>query len=242
MIRIAVCDDEKHFHKTMKDAITNYLEQKSIDYHIDLFDSGSELLGLGGLIVQYAVIFLDINMLEIIDGMETAIKIRCISKEICIVFVTAYIKYSLEGYKVNAIRYLLKDNRNFQRSVDECMDAVLAELNYENPIKVFQFKEGKKEILIDKVMYIESRLHTVTFHIMGNEEKRYTMAATLNEVQSILNEYSFLRIHQSFLVNMKHIASIRLYQVIMDNGNTLPVPKAKYHMVKEKFTEFKGEL
>ena len=56
-------------------------------------------------------------------------KIREYSSEIYIVFVTAYINYSLEGYKVDAIRYLLKNNTNLEASISECMDAILHKMN-----------------------------------------------------------------------------------------------------------------
>ena len=52
-----------------------------------------------------------------VDGIVTAQKIREYSSEIYIVFVTAYINYSLEGYKVDAIRYLLKNNTNLEASI-----------------------------------------------------------------------------------------------------------------------------
>ena len=52
-----------------------------------------------------------------IDGIVTAQKIREYSSEVYIVFVTAYINYSLEGYKVGASRYLLKNNINFDDSI-----------------------------------------------------------------------------------------------------------------------------
>lgn len=40
------------------------------------------------------------------------------TKDICLVFVTAFITYAPEGYKVNAIRYLLKDNESFENAIN----------------------------------------------------------------------------------------------------------------------------
>lgn len=65
-----------------------------------------------------------------IDGIMTAHKIREYSMDIYIVFVTAYVNYSLEGYKVDATRYLLKNTINFDESIYECMDAILHKMNY----------------------------------------------------------------------------------------------------------------
>lgn len=129
MFRIAICDDEKPFRDSVKKFVEKYLCEKNISYDIDTFASGKELLELGIELVQYDIIFLDINMDEI-DGIVTAQKIREYSSEVYIVFVTAYIDYSLEGYKVDAARYLLKNNTYFDDSIYECMDTILRKMNY----------------------------------------------------------------------------------------------------------------
>lgn len=111
MLKIAICDDEKVFRDNINKYVAAYLNEKEISYEIDTFSSGKEIIDLGIEIKQYNIIFLDINM-DDVDGIVTAQKIREYSSEIYIVFVTAYINYSLEGYKVDAIRYLLKNNTN----------------------------------------------------------------------------------------------------------------------------------
>lgn len=103
--------------------------RKDISSEIDMFNSGKELLGLGTDLLGYNIIFLDINMDEM-DGIMTAHKIREYSMDIYIVFVTAYVNYSLEGYKVDATRYLLKNTINFDESIYECMDTILHKMNY----------------------------------------------------------------------------------------------------------------
>lgn len=59
---------------------------------------------------KYTVVFLDINMGGM-DGVATAKKIRSISKEIFIVFVTAYFDYTLEGYKVESHQYIVWERK-----------------------------------------------------------------------------------------------------------------------------------
>ena len=110
-----------------------------------------------------------------VDGIVTAQKIREYSSEIYIVFVTAYINYSLEGYKVEAIRYLLKNNTNLEASISECMDAILHKMNLVVKKKKFKFNEGEKEINIDNILYIESKLHKLQFYIMEDKIKIYNL-------------------------------------------------------------------
>lgn len=168
MLRIAICDDEKLFRENIKKYVLKYLSEKDISSEIDMFNSGKELLGLGTDLLGYNIIFLDINMDEI-DGIMTAHKIREYSMDIYIVFVTAYVNYSLEGYKVDATRYLLKNTINFDESIYECMDAILHKMNYIVLKKYFKFNECEKNVQVDRILYIESRLHKLEFHIMEDK-------------------------------------------------------------------------
>ena len=64
----------------------------------------------------------------------------------------------------------------------------------------------------------------------------------LDEVEKKLKCCGFLRIHKSYLVNMKHIRKINNYKVLLDTGAELPVPRIRYHAVKEAFVAYKGAL
>ncbi len=241
MFRIAICDDESYFSKKLKEAIIDYLTRNGASFHIDTFPSGKEFIDLGIEMIQYTIVFLDIHMYEI-DGIMVAKKIREISNEVFIVFVTAYVNYTLEGYKVDAIRYLLKDNTNFQNTLDECMNAIIDKLNYKVVKKEFKFNEGVKKISLERILYIESKLHKLEFHIMEKNLKIYTMYETLNQVEIKLEGNNFVRIHQSFLVNLKYVKNVLRYKAVLNTGLELIIPKARYKYVKDTFVEYQGEI
>lgn len=241
MLKIAICDDEKPFLQIMEDYLKLYLSKKSIDYKIDVFSSGWKLIELGRDITSYTIVFLDINMKEV-DGIKTAKAIRKNSDDIFIVFVTAFIDFSLEGYKVGALRYLLKTSDNFRDSVSESMDVIMDRMDYDIPHKKFNFRESSKDVALEQIIYIESRLHRLEFHIMEDSVKIYTMYDTLNNIEQELDSGKFLRIHQSYLVNMKYIKSIRNKMVILENKEEFTIPKARYRDVRTRFTFYKGEI
>lgn len=68
------------------------------------------------------------------------------------------------------------------------------------------------------------------------------MTATLNEIEKMFEGCGFLRIHQSYLINLAHVKCIRTYFVEMDNGLELPIPRTKYRAVKNAYVEYKGEI
>lgn len=241
MFRIAICDDESIFAEELKGLISGYMMEKGLVFEIDTYSSGEALVKLGIEVVRYTAVFLDINM-EKIDGIMAAEKIREVSREIFIVFVTAYVNYSLEGYRLDAVRYLLKSNANFQSTVNECMDAIMDKLNYTVAIKKFDFKEGTKEVSLERLLYIESRLHKLEFHVMEDDMKIYTMYETLNALEDRLAANKFVRIHQSYLVNIKYIKNVVRYKVVLTNGVELVIPKVRYTYVKEQFISYQGEV
>lgn len=240
MFRIAICDDERIFAEELKMLISAYLSEKGIAFEIDLFKSGVEFSALETGIARYTAVFLDINM-DGMNGIEAAQKIRAISREVFIVFVTAYISYSLEGYWLDVVRYLLKGSTGFPAAVQECLDAIIRKL-HSAVEKVFDFREGRKTVWLENLLYVESRLHKLEFHVMEGMVNIYTMYGKLDEVEDILGEGRFLRIQKSYLVNLKYIRNVSGYRAVLTDGLEIAVSRAKYTDVKDKFIQYQGEF
>ena len=96
--------------------------------------------------------------------------------------------------------------------------------------------------LLEHIVYIESNLHELTFHVLENEFVTYFMRNTLSRVEEELVKELFIRIHQSYLVNMKFIKKIKPGVAVLINGTELAIAKSRYKYVKERFTYFQGEL
>ena len=241
MFRIAICDNERGFVKKTEKMMGQYLRNKGILYEISSFDSEEAFMQLGTEIMKYRVVFLGTNR-NGVNGLKLARWIRRYSEELFIVFVTAHINYSLEGYKFNAIRFLLKDRKTFSESILECMDAILAKMNYVIFKKDIKFSEGRKKIALNQILFIESCLHKLLFHIMEDQESVYTLYETLDRIEMEYRLYQFIRIHQSYLVNMNHIVSMRRYEVVLSNGMHLVIPKARYKQAENRFIAYNEEL
>lgn len=242
MLRIAICDDEHVFAKKIETTVAKYMKGKCLLYKIDIFNSGNDFVELGVKMTKYNIVFLDINM-ERLDGIETAKIIRSFSREMFIVFVTAYINYTLEGYKVDAIRYLLKEKEKFDESIYECIDTILYKMNYVVNKKEIQFNEGKRRIALDRMLYIESALHKLEFNIVEEDRtKIYTMYNSLDNIEKEYSGYEFIRMHRSFLVNMRHIRMVERYKMTLSTGKELIIPKARYKFVNEAYVAYRGEI
>ncbi len=240
MLRIAICDDESYFLSQEKKIITKYMNERNYSCIIESFKSGEQLIDKKSDF-NYDILFLDVSM-EGIDGIEAARRIRQYNTSLYIVFVTAFIDYSLEGYKVNAVRYILKDYRGLEKAVYECMDTIIDSMDDMERKLWFNFVEGKKLIRLDRILYIESYLHKLSFHVMEQSVKIYSMYEKLDRIDELLQYSYFCRIHKSYLVNFKHVRSIERYFVTLYNEERISISQPKYKDVREKFICYKGDI
>lgn len=245
MIHIAICDDDDGFLFLEHKLVSAYMKKCAYQYCVDTFSSGNELLQANEDIVVYDIIFLDINMEEL-DGIETARKIRECGSQAYIVFVTAFVTYALEGYKVDAVRYLLKENDSLEPSIDECLDSIIQRMNYKENRESFAFLEGKRILSPDEIVYIESNLHKLTFHLVENNRGTCSMYEKLDVLDQRLSNYGFCRIHKSFLVNLKYVQDIKRYTVKLTENicqrSYLSVSQSRYNNAKEQFIFYQGEV
>ena len=179
--------------------------------------------------------FLDINM-EDMDGLKVAMRIKEEYPKLPVVLVTAYMNYALDGYKVKASRFLLKDN--LAETIGECMDDLIVEIQKNSRILQFSFVEGTIKLHADDIIYIETARHKNIFY---TEKGCYSIYKKLDELEAELKDMGFVRIHLSFLVNMRYIAKISSYVLILTTGKEISVPKSRYAQVKRQYMLFKGE-
>ena len=108
-MNIIICDDRIDDRKNVSDLLSDYGEKKNYEFTITEYDSGEQLCEDQSALEACQLLFLDINM-QGMDGLKTAMRIKEKYPKLPVVQVTAYMNYALDGYKVKASRFLLKDN------------------------------------------------------------------------------------------------------------------------------------
>ena len=155
-MNIIICDDRIDDRKNVSDLLSDYGEKKNYEFTITEYDSGEQLCEEQSALEACQLLFLDINM-QGMDGLKTAMRIKEKYPKLPVVLVTAYMNYALDGYKVKASRFLLKDN--LADTIEECMDDLIAEINKNRRILEFRFVEGTIKLYADDIIYIETELH-----------------------------------------------------------------------------------
>ena len=235
-MRVLLCDDDKRDIDKLETLIDKYGAANNIQFNIDSYSAGEELLDdvLKGKNAD--IFFLDIN-LEGMDGLEIASKIREKYENVPIVFITAYINYALDGYKVRANRFLVKDD--LEHTFSECMDDICGEIIKKRKSMMFHCVDGDRRINLSDISLFETSGRQVVIHSGNNT---FQMYEKLNSLEEKLEGYGFIRIHRFYLVNIKYIANIHNYVLTLADGRELPIPKGRYREVRQKYTLFMGEV
>lgn len=170
-------------------------------------------------------IFVDINMPDL-NGLDF---VRSLSDPPLIVFTTAYSQYAIDGFKVNAIDYLLKPfgMPEFQKSAEklkrqyELERASLKEQSVTDDMLFIKADYRTIRISIREVTYIESMSEYLQLYMNNGERIMFLMS--IKKMASILSSYDFLRIHRSYIVNMNKVREVSKIRILMEDGTTLPI-------------------
>ncbi|RIV44950.1 LytR/AlgR family response regulator transcription factor [Flagellimonas pelagia] len=177
------------------------------------------------------LIFLDIQMPDL-NGMGLS---KIIKEKAKVIFTTAFDQYALEGFRVDAVDYLLKpfDYAEFLVAAQKAHDRIA--ISKPNPgtiaDKEFLFvKSGYKQlkIALDQVLYFEGLKDYVKIWVKGNPIPVLTLM-TLKTLEEELPSSQFMRVNRSFIVALPHIEEVER-NLITINNNQITV--SEQHKVK----------
>lgn len=222
-MRIAICDDEERYRIELKTILNKLLI--NADLNIDTFDDGN-ILADAFAASPYDLVFLDIEM-PALDGITLAKKIRSRSENVFIVFLTSHIEYALEGYEVNALRYLTKPV-----DIEKLKEVIRYVQEKQGSSRQIIIKEDGEEILIDvnDVIYMESMNQNVRIVTAGGE---HVIRYNISDFEDQLKNDGFFRIHRGYLISLSKVKKLSGNDVILDGGETLPVSRSNVKPLKE---------
>lgn len=222
-MRIAVCDDEELFRIEFKSVLDKVLI--NAEYDIDTFSGGSSLYE-AFLKNSFDLVFLDIEMPGI-DGITLAKRLRAVSENVQIVFLTSHIEYALEGYEVNALRYLVKPVD--MNKLSEVLKYIQDKKNNSRQIMI---KQEGEDIVIDisDIIYMESMDKNVRIVTSKSE---YITRYNISDYEEELKNSGFLRIHRGYLISLSKVKKIVKNDVVMDGDISLPVSRSNIKTLKD---------
>ena len=241
MIRILICDDDNAFSDKLQMQIEDLLDKKSLKAKIHTYES-MEKIGYP-ILRSCDIAFLDIDFANNdYSGLDIARKLRSMRSDAVIIFVTNYIEYAPEGYEVQAFRYSLKSDI-FDKLENYLQLSITKLLSAREKFKI-QVNGEIIDLPIEDILYVESQLHTVTLIVQkdkyGKRLKEYTCYASIGELEKQLTPLGFLRVHKSYLVNMRYIKKYQCREIQLTNNTVIRASVKNYREQKEKYLLWKG--
>ena len=230
MLKIAVLDDQELYVNKIDEITKKAMLELGIVYELFKYTSTEEFLYDLGEDIKFDIYLVDVE-LQTTSGLEVARKIREKYYDSAIIYVTNYIEYAVEGYEVNAYRYIPKTI--LEEKLPEAYAAVY--VNIENKKKNFYIIENNhrmERIAYEDIFYVKKdQKYILIVHKHGVSRERKTIAEFIESVQSL---DTFVVVDRSYIVNAFHIMTLKKQEIILRNGETIPVSRPKLSYVKQE--------
>jgi len=247
MIKTIIVDDEAHATKSLEILLHENCSQVNI---VATFNHPAEAL-LYLRSNEIDLLFLDIDM-PFMNGFEFLNRLSLVNFDI--IFVTAYDQYAIKAFKYSAFDYLLKpvdeiELINSVRKLENKQKSSSQNANYEHLLEVFkgqsQIKrialptlEGFEFIEVEKIIRCESDSNYSKIFLQ--DAKMMLVSRTLKEMEEMLSDMPFIRVHNSHIISKNHVKKyIKAdggYILMVDNAD-IPISRARKDDVIQELTK-----
>lgn len=237
MSRIGVCDDNPALSKKIAEIVRESFSTHEGHYNVESFTDGIVLLGQHRL-DPFDALFLDIDMPKI-GGFDIAKVLRDNFSHCLIVFVTVHSELVFESFDFQPFNFVRKSSGiPLHESIPPIVNKLIYHLKQDDKIVVVDEALRKHSVFVRDIVYIESSGHHVLYSVQG-EGKIIKIKARgkLQDCQDLLERYNFVRIHRSYLVNLRYVTYINngLREIELLQSMVLPLSKIYKSDVDEKY-------
>jgi len=195
--------------------------------------------------LQPHLLLLDIEM-PLMNGFELLEKILHLN--FSVIFITAYNQYALKAFRFNALDYLVKpiDSSDLTAAITKAeklikptatqLSLLQRQLRGEVPSKIaIPGQNGISFIELNEIVYVEASNNYSK--LILNDKRIFTVSKTLKDVQEVLEESHFMRVHRQYIINLNHVKQFSRNEGIltMDNGEYIPITRNQKDRLIEKY-------
>lgn len=235
-MNIAIIDDSESDRIELLTLLDQFFEKYDFSPETDVFSSAESFLAAFEK-EKYDLCFIDI-FLPGLNGMDTASEIYAADPDCILIFLSSSDQYISDGYRVKALRYLLKPISGSQLNdvLPECIEAAV--LNHRRlPVNI---NRKDREIPFTKIYYISSSAKTEV-HLKDIVYALTSRKSFFATVEPLLKDYRFITCSRGIVVNMAHVQKIDKDCFIMENGDRVPISRRQYVTVNDRFMDFQFE-
>jgi two-component system LytT family response regulator len=245
MINAMVIDDEHYASQALVTLLKKHCPDVTV---IAVSNNAKEAVKLIREL-QPQLVFLDIEM-PYLNGFELLEMLGNVSFD-CI-FTTSYDQYAIKAIRFSALDYLLKpvDPEELKAAVgrvtgkrsvslqQQQMELLLSRFQQPQPMVnriALPTLEGLQIIPVDSILYCTSSSNYTIFNLTENQ--KLIISRTLKEIEEMLEDHQFLRVHHSYLVNLHEVRKYNRGEggsLLMSDGTTIDVSRSRKEMLLKK--------
>ncbi len=233
MYRVVICDDEATSLQINQILTEQILEEEGIEYEIVTFEDMRKMTAaLSDEKAEYDVLLCDILAVGM-NGIEAAKELRRLGEKLPIIFISSTAEFALEGYSVNALRYIQKPI-DLEKLREGLLEAYHMSSQGGDVLK-FQVADRFYKIPFSDIEYLEScgRDTDIITH-----EERISVHMKFSDMEKKLPADMFLRCHRSYIINLAQAKDLARYRFLTKNGVEIPVSQLQYNDTKRRFIKF----
>lgn len=235
-MEIAVCDDNKLFLQE----IERQLKTLSLVDNAFLFSNLEAFLFSVDGGKRYDAVLMDIDWDKKATGMDAAAELYKLCPDTKIIYVTGYVeRFSQHVFlqRANLSGFLRKpvDIGLLQANLQKVEDAMHLQ---DSPALVLRRQGAPVSIPMREVYFIESQNHTVLVHTADETITAYELLENIMRSLSV----DFYQCHKSFIVNMRYIHHFQTSDIILKNGERVPVSRSRYAETKGTYLNYMGRI
>jgi DNA-binding LytR/AlgR family response regulator len=235
VIAVAVVEDDRTDAQTLVDYVDRYSRESGHLFEITTFADGDDIVT--GYRASFDIILMDVEM-ACMDGLAAAEHIRRIDHEVVIIFITNLAQHAIDGYKVDALDYVIKPVSYFAFS--HRLDRAIGRMRRrEGRFVIINAKDAVSRVPASSVLWIESRRHRLVYHTSAGVHESTTKS--LKQVEDELRGQHFFRCHKSYLVNLALATGVERGFALLVNGTRVPVSESKRRGFLDALTNYVGE-
>ncbi len=230
---LAICDDDPLLLHQLASIVDEYASARRLPLEYRLFDDAEAMLQAAA-IRPFTHYFLDV-MMPRMDGITAAQEIRSFDEHAKLVFLTSFREYAYQGFRVRAFDYLLKPVQ------PEALIAVLDRLETEEAGSqaYITLQNGRSVFRLpyDRLAYLEVSQKKLHFHLTDGQIRQ--IPGTISSLEAdLLASPDFIKIHRSYIVNLRHISSLSPDGCVLASGDNLPISRLLYQQVRRQYISY----
>lgn len=208
MIQIAIVEDEDCEAAKLSESLERFAQEHDDAFSIRRFRNGLEFLSADH--VACDLVFLDVEM-PILDGIETAKRLRERDSQVVLVFITKLFQYAVNGYEYDAADFIIKPLRypSFSLKMEKLMKKFRQAEGKHIKLK---YSGGMKILPVSSVSYVELQGHKIIYH---TDEGELTYYGNGKQVEEALPEEEFFRCNSGYFVNLKRVTGLDGFTVFL---------------------------